>query len=294
VALRRDALGAAQASEGLMVSLHEAGNTLDQNRTIQAIGTARAALDLQAAQAAETEATEDLVRLLALEEPPARLDLTGALGLAPGEGLDLERIEERAEAASWDLRAADAALRAARQEAALVTRDRATWLRDVGAVGKRDHGETDVGLGPHIGLEFPVFDSGRAARARAAAEVRRLVAQRAARRLDVRSAARRLKVRFELLLERERMLREEYLPQRNQLVKDILERYSTMQVGAFDVLETKGHEIDARREHVETLAAAFRARLDLEELLAGRLDDRMGSDRGWPMEPEHPHSGGGH
>ncbi|MCB9492412.1 MAG: TolC family protein [Dehalococcoidia bacterium] len=294
VKLRSDALEAAKASLSLMESLHDAGNTLDQNRTIEAIGAARAALDLEAARSDEAEAVEDLVRLLALEEPPGALEIEGALGTAPGEGLDVADLAARAEGASWDLRALDAAVCAARQDAALVTRDRAMWLRDAGLVGKRDHGESAVGVGPHVGLELPVFDSGRTARARSAAVVRQLLAQRDARRLDVRSAARRLEARVRLLLDRERVLREQYLPERNQLVKDILDRYSMMQVGAFEVLEAKGHELDARREHVQTLAAAWRARLDVEELLAGRLNDGMVSRAGLPMEPEHPHTAGGH
>ena len=294
VALRRDAHEAAKASEGLMQSLHDAGNTLDQNRTIQAIGTSRAALDLEAARASEAEAVEDLVRLLALESPPKQLELEGSLDAYALDAPAPSDVGGQAERASWDLRALDAALCAARQDAALVARDRSTWIREAGVVGKRDHGETAVGTGPHVGLELPLFDSGRTAQARASAVIRQIGAQRASLRLDVHSAARRLGTRLQLLAERERMQREEYLPKRNQLVKDILDRYSMMQVGAFEVLEAKGHEIDARREHVETLASVHRARLDLDELLAGRLDDARVRSSGVPAEPEHPHTAGGH
>lgn len=44
-----------------------------------------------------------------------------------------------------------------------------------------------------------------------------------------------------------------------------------MQIGAFSVLDAKEAESDARREHAETLASAWLARLD-KGLLAGSLN----------------------
>ncbi|MFY9342168.1 MAG: TolC family protein [Planctomycetota bacterium] len=57
--------------------------------------------------------------------------------------------------------------------------------------------------------------------------------------------------------------------QREQVVRTTLQHYNAMQIGVFDVLAQRRLQLADQREHATTLAAAHRARLDLQELLAG-------------------------
>jgi cobalt-zinc-cadmium efflux system outer membrane protein len=62
-------------------------------------------------------------------------------------------------------------------------------------------------------------------------------------------------------------------------VRETLRNYNAMQIGVFDVFVAKQQEIEARRSYVGTLRDAWLARIDLEELMAGGLNDERVSAR---------------
>lgn len=270
VDLQRDALVAAAAAHELAVALHAAGNLTDQALAMERAGETRARLDLAAAELAATEAREPLQRLLGLWGAHTEWTLAGTLDDDPLQGCDLARIESRAIARSLALATHRARLDALAQQIGL--RSWQQWLPDgsFGVTALREPGG-DWGLGPQLGLELPLFDSGRTARTRAEHQLQAGLHEQVQLAVEIRSAARTLRERTALLAEQARFLREVHLPQRAAVLRTTVQNYNAMQIGVFDVLAQRRQQLQDQREYVTTLRDAHLARLDLQALLAGSL-----------------------
>lgn len=291
--LRREASTAMTTARELMRKLHAAGNVRDAELTIEEIGAARADADVDAAVLASADAREALNVLMGRRSPTSAWTMEGGLPPLPS-GVDEAGAESRALAASLQLVEAKARLAAACEAAGLARREGLFPLLDLGVVGKREASDGAWGLGPEISTALPIFDQGQARVLAANAVARQRVATHARLEVEVASAARRLAGRAAALRARERFLRETYLPLRVRYVNDTVQTFNAMQIGAFDVLDAKEGEADARRELAETLAAAWIARLDLAELLAGSLDrERLAALR-LPDNAEKPNPPKGH
>jgi outer membrane protein TolC len=142
-------------------------------------------------------------------------------------------------------------------------------------VAKREVGG-EWGLGPSFAIDVPLWSRGSARDVAAQARLRQELDQFEVLGVEVRSAARTLRDRSIGISDRARYLREVHLPLLNRFLKETLQNFNAMQIGAFEVLDAKEQELDAAREQLDTLREASRARLDLEELLAGSLrPDRL-------------------
>jgi len=293
VAARRTSLAAAVASHDLMKSLHEAGNVIDPRLTAEALGEARARLDLAAAVAAVTEAREPLQVLLGLWGSATAWRVKGDLPDAVGDGLDVEHVEKGAIGASLDLRANRSHIEAAAQAAGLAKWEGVFPALELGIATKQESPDGSWGLGPDLSAVIPLFDQGQARRAKEVAVLRERMARHVSLAVEIRSAARTYRDRYGSLRERARYLRETYVPLRTKLLRETLANYNAMQVGAFEVLLAKQQELDAQREYVETLRLAWNARLDLEEILAGsfRAPRAMGEPMAAPSGHESPGKG---
>lgn len=292
VALHEEGLARALASRDLMRKLHEAGNALDTVRTLEEADAGRAQLDLDASRLRAIEAREPLLVLLGLEVEPSGLVLAGPAP-TPSAGPPPPSLERLAVDGSLDLLEDRARLQAAACRLGLVRREGLLPELDLGVVGKRE-ADGAWGLGPAVSLALPIFDHGQARRLAAHAELRRLGAHEEHTRIAVRSAARRFGRRLVALRDRERHLREVYLPLREQLIREGLQFYNAMQIGAFDILRAKRLQIDAQREHVETRREALLAELDVHELLAGSLNHGRIEGLDLPDEAAHPEAPKGH
>lgn len=271
-ALRRDALATATSARELVARLHAAGNVTAPELTLVEDAELRARLALLDADAAAEEARETVAALFGDSRPPP--------GFVVPDGsrdehapLDLDDVEARAWRASLDGREAEALLDAAVHGRSLAGRRAGMRTFELGAVARQEGPDAPFGVGPAVSLSVPLFDHGQADAARADAVVAVRAAERDALRLRVESAARRLRGRVRATGERAALLRDRYLPLRARFVRETLQRYEAMQLGAFDALAAKRHELDAQQEYVATLRTAWLARLDLEELLAGSLAD---------------------
>jgi cobalt-zinc-cadmium efflux system outer membrane protein len=270
---RRTALKSAQASQGLMKRIHEAGNVVDSQMTLAEMGAARAQLDLDAAETLAHDARADIDVLLGLRGATVRWTVDGRLPPLP----DPERrdVEVLAVSSSLDLVESRARIESAMTSAGLVASETAWSRLDLGAVAKREP-DGEWGVGPEISVALPIFDSGQAKRLRGCAEVRERLARHVQVTVEVETAARRLRDRSGALHARAKSLAESYLPLQARFVREVRQSYNAMQIGAFEVLDAQQHEVGAQREYAETLREAWLARLDLDELLAGSLDrDRL-------------------
>jgi cobalt-zinc-cadmium efflux system outer membrane protein len=293
VAMRKEAATTASASRDLMRKLHGAGNARDTLLTIEEVNAARAQLDLTAAEALSRDAREPLVVLLGLSGGRVEFTVAGRLEHPPARE-DFPDPAARALAASLDLLENHARIRSAMYRAGLVRKE--AWpVLDFGAVGKREGGAGGAwGFGPQVSTSLPIFDQGQARFLAASAALRQRVARHTQLAVEVESAARRLVARLTSLRERAEYLRDTYLPLRERLVKEVLEFFNAMQLGAFDVLNAKQQEMDARREYIETTRDAWIVRLDLRELLAGSLNPSRLEALSFPDEAEHPEPPKGH
>ncbi len=293
VAIQEQALRRASASRELMQRLHAAGNALDTVRTVEETGAARAQLDLDAAVARALDAREPLNVLLGLDGAAVGWTLAGAQAEPPA-GPDPDDAPSRATGVSLDLLESRARIDAALCEAGLVRRQGLWPELDLGAVGKQEASDGAWGFGPQLSTTLPVFDHGQARVLAAHATLRGRVAHHRQLTVEVSSAARRLAARLTALRERERYLREVYLPLRERLVREGLQFFNAMQIGAFDVLHAKQQELDARREYAETIRDTWLALLDLRELLAGSLNPARLGPLELPEAAEHPAAPKGH
>ena len=279
VAVDREIERAARASADLMAELHRAGNVTDPQLTADQLALARATLMVAQAEAAALEAAEPLNVLLGLWGDGVSWSVEGALPDDVDRTFDLEALEARAIAASLDLVAIRAEATAAGRRAGIVGWEAMLGPGEIGLAGKREADGSEWGLGPAIGFSLPLFDTGSARRGAAAAALDELQASHVARAVDVRSGARRLRERYVALRDQAAFIQTEQLPKAERLVRETLRNYNAMQIGVFDVLVAKQQEIEAARSYVETLRDAWLARIDLEELLAGSLNDERVSAR---------------
>jgi cobalt-zinc-cadmium efflux system outer membrane protein len=266
---------AADAALILTLDLHRAGNLTDRVLTAAESELAAADAELALAEAEARARRESVNALLGLWGADAAAwspaEDTDLLADASAD-LDFARLESRAVAASLDLRAAHARAEAAAQRAGLAVRT--GWLPSLGAGigGERAPDSGEWGLGPSFAVGLPLFDAGSARSAGARAALMRELDSHHQLAVDVRATARALRERLAGAAAQARILRERHAPLHARLTLEVLREYDGMQVGAFEVLDAKQSELAARRALLDASLHARSARLDLEELLAGRLD----------------------
>jgi cobalt-zinc-cadmium efflux system outer membrane protein len=265
LAVEREVLRAAQASVDLMGELHRAGNVTDPELTSEELGLARAKLAVARAEAGLVDAREPLNELLGLWGDAVNWTVDGALPEDPTAGLDLEHVESRAIQSSLMLAGVRSDASAEARRLGLVGWEAILDPGEVGLVAKREVDGGDWGLGPALGFNLPLFDSGGARRAAVTAALEASLADHVAGAVRVRSAARRLRERSAALADQVRFIRAEELPKSKRLVRETLRNY----IGAFGVFVARQQEIESMQNYVETLREAWTARIDLEELLAG-------------------------
>jgi cobalt-zinc-cadmium efflux system outer membrane protein len=122
-----------------------------------------------------------------------------------------------------------------------------------------------------VSVPLPIFNQGQPAIAAAEARLRQAQHRYAALAVQVRGDVRR--ARNNMLAARD--LAEQYsrviVPLRHQIVQHNLLQYNAMQIGVFELLQSKQAEIDAGREYVESLKGYWLARVELERAVGGRL-----------------------
>ena len=272
VARLRESAGAATAARELMQRLHAAGNVTDPQLTAEEIALAQARLALAEGEMTLAEAREGAQVLLGLWGRATQWKLAGELPADALAGLESADVEARAIASSLDLAEWRGRLDALAQAARIHRLE--AWLGEgeLGVAGRREVGESELGLGPSLALPIPLFDGGGAGVAAARAELRAALHEHHALAVEVRSAARRLHTRVTALNAKAAYLGAVNLPLRSRLLRETLQNYNAMQIGAFAVLSARQQELLAVREHLAAQREAWLARLQLEELLAGSFD----------------------
>jgi len=284
VEMRHQVLAVAAASQELMARLHAAGNVTDPQLTSEVVAQARARIELAASEADVIEAREPLNVLLGLWGDGVHWKISGRLPEDATANLPLDHLESRSVAASLDLAENRAHIEAAARRAGLTSWEAIFGTGELGAVAKKESGESGFGVGPALAMTLPIFDQGQAQRGAAQARLREVLYRHAALAVEIRAAVRGKRERTRALAEQARYFLRVRLPLHARLLRETLQNYNAMQIGVFDVLLVRQQQIDAAQEYLETLRDAWMARLDLEELLAGSLNP----DRDRALSQERP------
>lgn len=207
------------------------------------------------------------------------LDWKIATGLPPlpENEIDVERLESLAISSRLDIEAARWGVETVGRALALKQKTRYFPVGiEVGVQHEKDTDGQRV-TGPSLGLQLPIFDTGKASIARLRAEYERSQRQleglaivtrsevREAR--DVMLAAREVKQRYETAL----------LPQRVRILEETTLHYNMMLKGVYDLLLAKQGEVSAERGYVESWRDYWIARTELERAVGGRLPGAFGN-----------------
>lgn len=265
--LRLRALESQQASYATAVELSRVGNL-----TPAALANELAAVELSRVQVAEAEnalldAKEALTRALGLSGSRAQWTLDGNLGV-PSEPPSIENAEAKAVASSLELLELKQRLEAASRKVSLAQTE--GWLPHLSG---GFHGERDGALwelGAHVTVGLPVFDRAQGKQLSARSEYDALRSRTEGFAVSLRSSVRATLNRAESASRRARHYAERIVPARQRQLEQTVLEYNAMTVGVFHVLQVQRGVTDGALAQVDATLDAWKARVALDVLLAGR------------------------
>ncbi len=285
--LYQQAESAGEAARLAAEAIYAAGNIarvdLDRQRQFAAQMTA----ERMRAEAEVAPSREHLIAVLGLSQEQAeRLQTLTRLPAPPESAVDAELAGETALRDSLQVAAAEAGLRQIAVMRGLRNIEALLGDVDVGVDFEREDGRWSETYG--VGFVLPL-DLGAAGRARATAELSQAYQTLQQIRLDSladsRSAAQRAEAARELAL----FHRDVSLPLSADVFDGVVRDFNAMQVGMFELLQSRRDRVDAGRDYVESVAAYWLARAELERHI--RVDDLTAAQAGAAAaaEPGHDH-----
>lgn len=297
-AIAQENLTIAKQLLDLTIARKEAGegSELDVNLSRSAVQEAQ--LAVETTRLTEAETRRSLAKLLGFTEDPANLALKEAFQAAGPGMLDVEDLIELAGRKRLDIRAAEQAAAQAeavlREQYARVFKNVAIGVALERAERKRQGGRdlladtarasianggltapeiqprserrqnTDLIIGPSVGLELPIFDQNQAQIAKAEFALQQarktLDALERSAVQDVRNAADRLTTAWGVV----RFYREELIPLAERSLAMNRDAYRAGSTSILAVLEAQRFLLDARRRYVEAVQSASQLVPELE------------------------------
>jgi outer membrane protein, heavy metal efflux system len=272
--------------------LHEAGNITDLDLAREQALVEEAKLQLRAAEVAVRQSQAQLNTVMGLWGPETAWHIDRRLPDIPAQPLPLEGLETQALRQSLDLASARQRVIVGGEQLGV---SRATALvseSSLGVGGEREEGEWEVG--PVFEVPIPLFDQGQGRIGRAMAELRQAQQEYYALGVRLRSTARAVRERLQGAQDRALYYRDVLLPLRERIVHETQLQYNAMQIGVIDLLRAREQEIQAAVAYVETLLDYWLARIDLEQILSGRLPSSDGVATGRRERPKIMGENAGH
>lgn len=269
--LFRTALDTAYYSYDLSKRLREAGNVIELNVLNDQVLYEEMKLALVRSRASVAQGRENLNMLLGLSgEDADAWELNPRVPEAEPFALDGAQVERDAVEASLDLLRQASELEALGHEVGLHRLEEIFGTGSLGAIGER---EDDGGwlAGPLASVSLPFWNFGQGASMKARARFRKHFEMFTDSARRVRRGARSLLVAANTSERNAAYIREVILPLRSSVTRATQLQFNAMQVGAFQLLDAKRHEIATARDYVETLRTHWRARIRLESMLMGRM-----------------------
>lgn len=269
--LRRSVAAAFAASADAAQRLRDAGNTTELALANEKSAEAEARVELQRTEVMAAGARERLNAIMGLSGIATRWRADARLPELPPIELAVKDLESEAIRRSLDLEVVKQRFAAAakRSNVARV----AGFIPELRA-GVSAERQGEWGIGPAVELEVPLFYQGQGEVGVAEAERRQqehLYVDTAVRiRASARDAARQLAAARDRVLYSKQVV----LPLKQKVVDETQLQYNAMLVGIFQLLQAKRAQIEAGVMYIDHLREYWRARTNVEELLAGRLDER--------------------
>ncbi|KCZ97118.1 copper tolerance protein [Hyphomonas polymorpha PS728] len=283
--LYRQAEAAGQAAQLAAEAMFEAGNIARVDYDRQRQFAAQMTAERMRAEGQVGPTRERLIAILGLtQERAEKLQLVSRLPAPAEAALDTGRLIGAAMDDSLQVAAAEADMR--QMAAGRGLRNIEALMRDAefGAEFERDGSWSDESYS--LGLALPV-DLGVAGRQRVASEMRQAFQRLHQARLDsladIRSSAQTAESARALAL----FHRDVSLPVSAEVFDGVVRDFNAMQIGMFELLQSRRDRVDAGRDYLEAVTDYWRARAELERHV--RVSDfESGADTG--NEDDHPQS----
>ncbi len=293
VSLLRDVEKTARATLTAAKAIREAGNSTPLEFEQQQNVLTQAKLDLAIAVAREAETRETLNVLMGLAgRQTKRWSAPRRLRPARDSRKRFSRIERRA---------VDQSLNLAELRQRLITLGYTHQLTNKQALIPSLRGgvewektEDERELGLTFDVTLPLFDQGQAKKARSIMEIRQAQDQYWAMGVKVRSAARVARAEFLTAAKTAIYYRRAIIPQQNRLLRATQQQYNAMQRDVFGLVRAKREQILAQRRYISALRAYWRARINLQQILSGRLPGEGGGPVMVASAPAEGGDEGGH
>lgn len=294
----------AEAAAEVAERLHRAGNISDLSLAQENERYQQTRLKHLQAQARQALAHEQLAVLLGLSES-AELKIPPRLPDLPAHEIDDANLEQLALEQRLDLKA----LRLDRT--ILTEKLRGTRLAamqpDLG-VGVETERESDGFwlTGPKVRMNLPVFETGGTAVDAELGRLRQSLHREAALEVHIRGEVRQAWVQLQASRREVDLYRQALLPLHERLVDESQLHYNAMQLGVFQLLNTKKHQYETGVGHVQARQSYWQAHSRLMKAMGGKipevvspdpdtdLDDLFGEQPGLPSAPQSADSGHQH
>lgn len=297
--LYRQAESAGEAAQLAAEALFDAGNIARVDYDRQRQFAAQMTAERMHAEAQIAPAWEQLVAILGLTQAQAeQLQLVSRLPAPPDEALDTERLIAAAMEDSLQVAAAEAAVKQVAASRGVRNVEALIGELELRADLARSGGSwTDEAYG--LGLALPV-DLGVAGRQRVASEMRGALNTLEQARLDslaeIRAGAQTVEAARALAL----FHRDVSLPVSADVFDGVLRDFNAMQIGMFELLQSRRDRVEAGRGYIDAVTDYWRARAELERhvRVSDFLKDTHEMEEDFPPadEPEtsQPHEGHDH
>ncbi len=292
VALSRATVEAAQAAADVAIRQHKAETITDLDLENEQALYEQSKLDLARAEQRLLQAREALIRGMGLRNANAEWRIPAAFPELPGSELDQETLERLATAQRLDVAIARRELEVARSRVPL-TRLAALeeTILDIHYEREPDGKRT---VGPGIEFPIPIFNTGRAGRARSEAQFLR--AKHLLNAIEAESASQLRSARSTLTESRARVdyFRDVVVPRRSRIVELTKLEHNAMLAGIFQLLQAKQNELQARRDLIEAQREYWSARINLDGTVMGVASDTSFTPATEQSQGKRGNSRGGH
>ena len=267
VGMARSVLEAARTSAELAQRQHETGNITDLDLENEQAIYEQAKLDAARAEEEVVLRREGVIRALGLRDGSGPWQIENDFPSPPPQEMTEAELEQAAASRRLDIAIARQEVTIA-QSALPIARIGATGDADVDVHTAREpSGEKTTG--PGIQLPIPIFNRGRAARARAEAQLIR--SQQILAMVTTQASSEIRAARTHVIAARARVeyYRDVLLPRRSRILQLTKTQANAMLAGVFQVLMARQNELNARRDSIDAQADYWMARNDLDRVLNG-------------------------
>jgi outer membrane protein, heavy metal efflux system len=283
VTVLRRAVESASAIVESGKALRKAGNVTNYDFELQVSLQVQVAAELAQAQISAAEARERVNRLLGLTGLQTKWRASDRLPRVSGPERLAADAERTAIEASFDLGAIRQRLITMGRKYRVVDITSVLPRLDLGGREQRDEGEDEAG--PTFAMELALFDWGQAKRETARMEILKTRDAFTALAVRIRSFARLEQAKLLSARQLATFYANTVVPQAQRLLEEAERQYSAMEIGVFDLIQIKEKQIRVSVDYVAALKTYWRERIQMAQILKGKLPDDADETRGPAAEP---------